>query len=156
MDEARRAAIIARTREILQRHSERRSDVPPPIEDENNFAYDELREARQRTVREAEERQQRERHEADRQFWEAVDAKIAAALDAERTFISNVMCDTIAAITTITDATSAKFVELDVKLDGLAKLLQQLREGNERSHALARARAAAEVLDVTLSPKDIN
>lgn len=149
MDAERRAAIIARTREILQRHSERRSDVPPPIEDE----YDELREARQRVVREAEERQQRERHEADRQFWENVDAKIAAALDCERTFISNVMCDTIAAITTITDATSAKFEQLDGKLDALANLLQRLREGNERS--LARARAAAEALDVPL-PKDLN
>jgi hypothetical protein len=128
VDPHRRAQIIAETRAILQRHSERRSrprwsDAPstPPIEDEvarwrrEGIVYDEL---------------------------------------PERAFMTDMMRDTVAAVSEITDATSAKFSELDGKLNRLAELLRQLREGNERSRAIARARA--EVIDLPPSPKDLN
>jgi ABC-type transporter Mla subunit MlaD len=43
--------------------------------------------------------------------------------------------DAIAAVNEIADATADKFDQLDTKLDGLAKMLQQLREGNESARA---------------------
>jgi hypothetical protein len=69
--------------------------------------------------------------------------------------MADMLRDTIAAVIEITDATADKFSQLDGKLDGLAKLLECLREGNERSLARARAEAASP-LDLPRLPKDLN
>ena len=65
--------------------------------------------------------------------------------------MTNLLRDALAAVNEIADGTADKFDELDHKLDGLAKLLEQLRAGNES--ALQRARAMEEILPNPLASR---
>jgi hypothetical protein len=96
--------------------------------------FERMRENRRALTRAEEERQYR----TDQEFWSEVDRRVTAAVQGEREFVLQILRDALAAVNEIVDANGNKFDQLDVKLDGLAKLLQQLREGNES--ALQRAR----------------
>jgi hypothetical protein len=112
---------------------------------------------RAREVGRAQTRMEEEQHlarqrEADQQFFEAVDARVAAAIKTEREFVLKFLGDAIAAMNEIADATGDKFDELDKKLDGLAKMLEQLRAGNES----ARARDLVQDLPNPLPRRGLN
>jgi hypothetical protein len=157
MDPTRRAEIIRQSLENLRRFQDEssasvRAAPPPPPEDPvarwraEGQEFEAMRE-----VRRAEREREGQRDAADL-FWQSVDARIGRALEAERAFMTDVMRNALQAVGEAADATADKFSELDVKLGSLAKLLQQLREGNERARAIARA----EVVDAPPSPKDLN
>ena len=115
-------------------------------------AFERAREAGRAQTRAEEEQHIARQHEAEQQFFEAVDARILAAVKAEREFVLKFLGDAIAAVNEIADATGDKFDQLDIKLDGLAKMLQQLREGNER----ARARNVVQDLPNPLAARRVN
>jgi hypothetical protein len=114
--------------------------------------FERAREAGRAQTRAEEERHIEDQRMANQQFFEAVDARISAALKAQREFVLKFLGDAIAAVNEIADATGDKFDQLDIKLDGLAKMLQQLREGNES----ARARNLVQDLPNPLPRRGLN
>jgi hypothetical protein len=115
---------------------------------EDGERIEQMREQGRAEIR-REEREHIRQHELD---WSAVDARIAAAIEAERSFMTETLCDALRAMNEIGDATADKFEQLDGKLAALSKLLETVRTGTERSLARARARAEAESSDVSRVP----
>jgi hypothetical protein len=170
MDPERRAEIIRETKENLRRYqnekegltsarsawpadatarsaagfSSCRSADPPPHEPEDPIARWRAEGERFERAREkgrAEIRAQERLHEhTSAEFWQSVDARIAAAVQAEREFVMEILRDAIAAVNEIAEASSNRFELLDTKLERLSELLQKVREGTSRS--LQRAREA--------------